>query len=156
MRNIKLIIYDFDGVMTDNRVLIGENGEESVFVDRSDGLAISELKKLGIKQIIVSTETNPVVGARAKKLNIPFLQSQKDKKTVVKKYLQQNKIDKNRVVYIGNDINDKEVMLEVGWPIAPFNAHEEIKKISKIVLKTKGGYGVIREFLDKLGCIENG
>ena len=156
MKNIKLIIYDFDGVMTDNRVFIDEDGREAVLVNRSDGMAVSLIREMGIEQIIISTETNPVVSKRAAKLQIACLQSQQDKKLAVKQYLQQKGFIKSEVVYIGNDLNDKEAMLEVGWPIAPFDAHEEIKKISKIVLKTKGGYGVIREFLDKLGCIENG
>ena len=70
LKDIRLIVYDFDGVMTDNRVYIDQNGNETVQVNRSDGLAVSEIKKLGIKQIIISTETNPVVSARAEKLNI--------------------------------------------------------------------------------------
>ena len=71
---IKLIIYDFDGVMTDNKVYIDQNGNELVQVNRADGLAISEIIKLGIKQLIISTEKNPVVSARAKKLGIPCIQ----------------------------------------------------------------------------------
>ena len=80
MNNIKLIVYDFDGVMTDNRVYINESGIETVCVSRADGLGISEIKKLGIEQIIISTEKNTVVSARAKKLDIPFMQGINNKK----------------------------------------------------------------------------
>lgn len=144
---LDLIIYDFDGVMTNNTVILNENGVESVFVNRSDGLAVSLIKKIGIPQIIVSTEKNPVVAARAKKLNIPYLQGVKNKKEQIKKYFKKNNIDPERVAYIGNDINDLESMKIVGFPIAPMDADSVIKKIAKIIIKKPGGSGVIREFL---------
>jgi len=147
---IDLIIYDFDGVMTDNRVLVTEDGQEAVFVNRSDGLAIGTLREMGVEQIIVSTEKNPVVNARAKKLGLPCIQSVKDKRSTVQKYLQEKNIDPKNVIFAGNDINDKEAMEYVGWPIAPADAHPDVKKVARIVLKTKGGHGVIRELLDKV------
>lgn len=146
---ISLIVYDFDGVMTDNRVLIFEDGQEAVFVNRSDGLAVKIIKNMGIAQLIVSTETSPIVRARAKKLNIPFIQAVKDKKKIIVQYLKKNKILKENVVFVGNDINDKEIMKFIGWPIAPVDAHQEIKKIARIILSSKGGFGVVRELLDK-------
>ena len=153
-RKFDLLIYDFDGVMTDNRVLVNEDGKEAVFVNRSDGLAVSAIKQMGIKQLIVSTEANPVVLVRAKKLGIPVINAVSDKKRAVEEYLKQEKINKTSVAFVGNDINDKEAMEYIGWPIAPADAHAEIKKIARIVLKTKGGYGVIRELLDRLGEIK--
>lgn len=147
---IDLIIYDFDGVMTDNTVIIDQNGQESVIVNRSDGLAISELKKYNIKQIIVSTEQNPVVHKRAEKLGIPCINAVTNKKNVVVKYLEEQKIDNARVVYVGNDINDLDAMMYVGYPVAPIDAHDSIKKISKFVTKSAGGKGVVRELLDIL------
>ena len=147
---IELVIYDFDGVMTDNRVLLFEDGKEAVFVNRSDGLAVKAIRDMGIAQVIVSTETSPVVRARAKKLSIPCRQSVGDKKKVVEKYLSQKKLCRQNVIFVGNDLNDKEVMEFVGWPAAPADAHREIKKMAKIVLSTKGGSGVVRELLDKL------
>jgi len=80
MYNIKLIAYDFDGVMTDNKVYVDQNGKETVQVNRADGMGVSEIKKLGIEQIIISTEKNPVVSARAKKLDIYCLQEIENKK----------------------------------------------------------------------------
>ena len=148
MKNIKLIVYDFDGVMTDNKVYIDQNGREMVQVSRADGLGVSEIKKLGINQIIISTETNLVVSSRAKKLNIYCLQGIKNKKEALKNYCQYNDIELKKVVYIGNDINDKEVMGIVGKTYCPADAHDSIKSISNYVLKTKGGDGVIRELLE--------
>lgn len=145
---IKLLVSDFDGVMTDNRVLVDENGKESVFVNRSDGLAVGILKKRGIKTIILSTETNGVVSARARKLNIECLQSVQDKATTLKEYCEHNGYDLGDVAYIGNDINDLEVMKLVGTKIVPADAYDEVKCIADIVTKAKGGYGVIREVID--------
>lgn len=150
IKSIDLIIYDFDGVMTDNRVLINEDGKESVFCNRSDGLAISRIKQMRIPQIIISTEINKVVKVRAKKLGIPVIHCIDDKESVVKKYCNENNIDLEKVIFIGNDINDLDIMRAVGYPIAPSNASREIKNIAKIVTVAKGSYGVIRELLDKL------
>ena len=144
-KNIKLLVYDFDGVMTDNRVLLNENGVESVFVNRSDGLAISKIKKLGLLQIIISTETNPIVLKRAEKLNIECYHGVENKLQTLKDILVLKKINKKNVAYIGNDVNDAEVMNYTAFPIAPADAYPEILSISSYITKAKGGYGVIRE-----------
>jgi 3-deoxy-D-manno-octulosonate 8-phosphate phosphatase (KDO 8-P phosphatase) len=147
-RDIDLIVYDFDGVMTDNKVVVDENGKESVIVNRGDGLAIAIIKSWEIPQIIMSTETNEVVQKRAQKLKIPCLNSITDKRTTLSKYLKTNTINSEKVIYIGNDINDLEAMEIVGYPITPFDAAPEVKKIAYKVLSTKGGDGVIRELID--------
>ena len=146
--NIKLLIYDFDGVMTDNKVYVDQNGNEMVQVNRADGLGVSEIKKLGIEQIIISTEKNPVVSARAKKLDIYCLQGIENKKDALKKYCQNNNIELKKVAYIGNDINDLEVMKSAGYSFCPADAHKSIKDISIFTLKSNGGEGVIREIFD--------
>lgn len=148
--NFQLIVYDFDGVMTDNRVLVMEDGKEAVFCKRSDGLAVSQIKKLGIPQMIISTEQNKVVRQRAKKLNIPCLTNIGNKKLALSSFCRKNKINLKKVVYIGNDINDLDAMRLVGLPVCPKDACREVKKLSKIKLNTKGGEGVIRDFFDKL------
>ena len=153
LENIKLIVYDFDGVMTNNKVVIDEFGNESVTVNRADGLAVSEITKLDILQIIISTEKNLVVQKRAEKLKIPSFQGVDNKKNALLTFIQKNNIDLHSVVYIGNDINDFEVMQIVGIPISPADAHESIKRISKLVTNSKGGEGVIREFYNLIiGC----
>ena len=145
---IKLIVYDFDGVMTDNKVYVDQDGKETVQVNRGDGLGISEIKKLGIEQIIISTEKNPVVMKRATKLNIKCLQGIENKKMSLIDYCKDNDIDLKNVAYVGNDINDKEAMEIVGTTYCPSDSHESIKAISDYVFKTKGGEGVIRQLLD--------
>ena len=146
--NIKLMVYDFDGVMTDNKVYVDQNGKEMVQVNRGDGLGVSEIKKLGIQQIIISTEKNTVVSSRATKLGIPCLQGIENKKTVLMDYCEKNNITLNKVAYVGNDINDMEVMKIVDTRFCPPDAHCSIIAISDYVLKTKGGDGIIRELLD--------
>jgi len=148
--NIKLIIYDFDGVMTNNLVLINDKGEESVFVNRSDGLAVEKIKKLGIKQAIISSENNPIVAKRAEKLGIECLYGVSDKLTTLKNYLDKIKSDKDHTLFIGNDINDLDAMEFVKYTICPNDAHHDVKKISRIITKAKGGEGVVREVLDLL------
>jgi YrbI family 3-deoxy-D-manno-octulosonate 8-phosphate phosphatase len=147
-KNIKLIVYDFDGVMTDNKVYVDQNGNETVQVNRADGLGISEIKKLGIEQIIISTETNPVVSTRANKLGINCLQGIENKKAALIEYCKNNNFDLQNVAYVGNDINDKEVMEIAGTTYCPSDAHKSIQIISDYILNTKGGDGVIRELLD--------
>jgi 3-deoxy-D-manno-octulosonate 8-phosphate phosphatase (KDO 8-P phosphatase) len=136
--------------MTNNKVYVDECGIEMVQVNRADGLGISEIKKMGIEQIIISTENNPVVSMRAKKLKINCLQGIENKKDALAKYSDDNKIDLKNVIYLGNDINDKEVMKIVGKTFCPADAHDSIKSISNYILKTNGGDGVIRELLDLL------
>ena len=148
IKNVSLIVYDFDGVMTNNKVLISQDGTEIVQVNRADGLGVSEIRKLGIEQIIISTEENPVVTSRARKLNIQCLQGIVDKKNTLIDYCNKNRIKLKNIIYVGNDINDKEVMKIVGSTFCPADAHKSIKAISDHVLKTKGGDGVIRELLD--------
>jgi len=148
IKDIQLIVYDFDGVMTDNKVIIFEDGTESIVANRSDGLGVEILKKRGINQIILSTESNNVVRARAKKLDLPVIYACEDKKSTLIKYCKEKGHNLSKVVYVGNDINDLEAMEVVGYPIAPADAHIEIKKIAKIVTKVRGGDGVIREIVD--------
>ena len=146
--NIKLIVYDFDGVMTDNKVYVEKNGNEMVQTNRADGLGVSEINKLGLEQIIISTETNPVVSDRAIKMGIKCLQGIENKQDTLIDFCQTKDYELQYVIYVGNDINDKEVMKVSGITFCPSDAHESIKAISDYVLKTKGGQGVIRELLD--------
>ena len=148
--NIKLIVYDFDGVMTDNKVYIDQKGNEIVQVNRSDGLAIGEIKKIQINQIIISTEKNPVVSVRAKKLGITCLQEIKNKEDSLRKYCQENDFALKNVAFVGNDINDLDAMSIVAYSFCPSDAYQSVKDISTFILDSKGGNGVIREIYDFL------
>ena len=147
-KDIDLIVYDFDGVMTDNRAIVFQDGTEAVIVNRGDGLGVERIRKSGIPQLILSTETNPVVKARAEKLRLEVITCCEDKRIALRNYCVQNGFDLEKVLYIGNDINDLEVMRIVGYPIAPADAHPGITKIACLVTKAKGGEGVAREIAD--------
>tara|TARA_B100000287_G_scaffold432450_1_gene491826 strand:+ start:2176 stop:2634 length:459 start_codon:yes stop_codon:yes gene_type:complete len=147
---IRLALYDFDGVMTDNKVMIDENGFESVIVNRSDGLAVKLINELNVKQIIVSSESNKVVNKRAQKLGIECKQNVENKASAVEKLSKDLSIMKDEIAFIGNDLNDFEAMKIVGFPLCPSDASQEIKDISKEILPSKGGSGVIRDFYDFL------
>ena len=97
------------------------------------------------KKIIISTEKNLVVQRRAEKINIPYIQGVNNKKITLIEYVEKHNIDLSNVAYIGNDINDLEVMKIVGTPISPADGVSEIRKIAKIITRKNGGEGVIRE-----------
>ena len=136
--------------MTDNKVYIDQNGNEMVQVSRADGLGVSEIIKLGIQQIIMSTEVNPVVTQRAIKLKIPCLQGLDNKKDALLDYSKKNDIDLKKVAYVGNDTNDMGAMEIAGFSFCPNDSHESIKEIADHILPRNGGDGVIRELLEVL------
>ena len=146
--DIDIIVYDFDGVMTDNRVIIFQDGTEAVIANRADGLGVNRIRLLGIPQIILSSETNPVVRARAVKLDIDFITSCNNKKLALIDYCKQNGYELQKVIYVGNDLNDLEVMQIVGFTVAPADAHPDIRALANLVMKAKGGEGVVRELSD--------
>ena len=145
-----LLVYDFDGVMTDNRVLVFQDGTEAVFANRADGWGVEQLRKAGFRQIILSTETNLVVSARATKLQIEVLQGRDDKARDLSDYCQSQSIDLARVLFVGNDVNDLTAMRLVGYPVAPADAHPKVLAIAKHVTQARGGEGVIKEISEWL------
>jgi 3-deoxy-D-manno-octulosonate 8-phosphate phosphatase (KDO 8-P phosphatase) len=143
-----MIIYDFDGVMTDNRALISMSGEEQVFINRSDGMAIAQFRSLGVKQMILSSEVNNIVQKRAEKLGIVSVNGIDDKAKWFRCFLEDNDVQSSSVLYIGNDINDLQIMKLVGMSVCPVDAYETIKRVATIILNSRGGYGAVREMLD--------
>lgn len=147
-KRISLLVFDFDGVFTDNFVYVDEDGRESVRCSRADGLGISLLRKQGMNMCILSTEKNPVVAARGKKLELPVFQGCADKANFLKRYCEQENIPLSDVMYVGNDVNDTEAMELVGYSVCPADAHEQILKIAGLVLRNNGGCGAVRELCD--------
>lgn len=145
---IKLLVLDFDGVLTDNFVFVNEEGIESVKCNRSDGIGISRIKKLGIKVVIVSTEKNKVVSVRAKKLNLESIQGVDDKNIVVLKLSKELDIPLAKIAFLGNDINDIPAFEIVGFPIAVADCYLEVEPYINYKTKSKGGEGAVREVCD--------
>jgi len=143
----KVIFTDFDGCLTDDRVWLNQEGEEFVAANRKDGLAVNRLSKLGIKVVITSTETNKVVSARGKKLEIEVLQGLKDKAVSINQYLNQNNLSWSESWYLGNDLNDLGAIKKAHFSICPGDAVKAVKKEVDLKLKTKGGYGVLSELV---------
>ena len=148
--DIDLLILDFDGVLTDNRVYIAQDGKEAVACHRGDGWGIKLLKNAGLEIIILSTETNPVVSARARKLDVECIQGCSDKAEATREIIAKKELDSTKVMYVGNDTNDSEAMALVGHTVAPADSHPEIIEVAKTVTRARGGHGVVRELADLL------
>ncbi|MEC9371597.1 MAG: HAD hydrolase family protein [Pseudomonadota bacterium] len=150
MPEINLLILDFDGVLTDNKVYVFEDGREAVVCHRGDGWGIRMLQSAGIEVIILSTETNAVVSARAEKLNVACIQDCEDKASAVQSIIDARSISVGQIMYVGNDTNDIDAMKLVGHLVAPADAHPQIRAIATIVTDAFGGQGVVRELADLL------
>lgn len=148
IEDIDALVFDFDGVLTDNQVYIDQEGKESVSCCRADGLAFDILKKLNKPAFVLSTEKNPVVTARAKKLSIRALQGISDKLEALMELSKQESYSLDKILYVGNDLNDYHVMQECGYSVCPADSHYKIKEIATKVLQTRGGEGVVRELLE--------
>jgi N-acylneuraminate cytidylyltransferase len=150
-KRIELLVLDFDGVLTDNRVWVYENGTEAVACYRGDGWGLSRLRQQGIPVIVLSSETNPVVTARCRKLGIECLQGLFDNKlSALRNLLEARSIDPQNVIYVGNDVNDLECMKAVGTGVAVADAHRDVRAIADLVLSSEGGRGAVRELCDIL------
>ncbi|MGW8551427.1 cytidylyltransferase domain-containing protein [Streptomyces tubercidicus] len=143
--DIDAVVLDFDGTQTDDRVLIDADGREIVAVHRGDGLGIAALRKAELKLLILSSETNPVVAARARKLQVPVLHGIDRKDLALKQWCEEAGIAPERVLYVGNDVNDLPCFDLVGWPVAVAGAHDVVRGAARAVTATPGGSGAIRE-----------
>ncbi len=147
---VDLVIFDFDGVLTDNRVWVDQDGHEMVAANRSDSLGLNALRGARIQTMVISTETNPVVAARCRKLNIEHVQGVNDKATLVKNLLQERQIDPRNVIYLGNDTNDVPCFPLVACAVVVADAQPAARRAADIVLGQAGGHGAVRELCDLL------
>lgn len=150
LASIKIVFFDFDGVFTDNKVYVNEFGNESVLCSRGDGIGLQRLKEAGVISYIISTESNPVVSMRAKKLKIQYSQAVQDKAAEIKKITNELGIPLNFAMFVGNDINDISAFELVGLPVAVFDSYPEINTYVKFKTKRPGGYGAVREICDMI------
>ncbi|MFJ9740246.1 cytidylyltransferase domain-containing protein [Streptomyces sp. NPDC101166] len=143
--DVDAVVLDFDGTQTDDRVLIDSEGREFVSVHRGDGLGIAALRRSGLKMLILSTERNPVVAARARKLELPVLHGVDRKDLALKQWCDEQGVAPERVLYVGNDVNDLPCFALVGWPVAVASAHDVVRGAARAVTALPGGDGAIRE-----------
>ena len=155
-KEINFIVFDFDGVFTDNNVYTDQNGNESVISSKFDGFGLKRLKDLGVGLFILSTEKNTVVEKRAKKLELDFLQglSSNEKATELHKLVQNNNLHYDSVAYMGNDINDIQCLINCGLPIAVNDCHPEVIKYADYITDTNGGHGAVREVCDIIEALK--
>jgi 3-deoxy-D-manno-octulosonate 8-phosphate phosphatase (KDO 8-P phosphatase) len=148
LSTIRLIAFDFDGVFTDNTVYVSQDGVESVRCWRSDGLGLSRLRSVGVQVVIISTEINPVVSIRAKKLKLPFEQGVEDKAEAILSTCTQLNISPKETMFVGNDVNDIPAFKSVTFPVAVADAHPEIYPFVLYRTQKPGGMGAVREICD--------
>ncbi len=148
---VKLLVLDFDGVLTDDRVWVDQNGKETIAASRSDGMGLEMLRKLtDIEVIVMSKETNPVVTARCNKLGIQVFQSVNQKEKALVDLIDEKKIDSEEVVYVGNDLNDINCFPIAGYAVAPNDAFVTVRRNADLVLDHPGGFGAVREICETL------
>lgn len=146
---IKALILDFDGVFTTNSVFVDKFGGEFVECSRYDGYGLSSLKETGMSLVILSSEVVPIVNYRAEKMKIECIAPSSNKLQDATRWLDEKGIEMEDTAFIGNDINDIELMDRVGFAFCPSDAHKDVFKYAHI-LEAKGGKGVVRELCDKI------
>jgi N-acylneuraminate cytidylyltransferase len=147
---VDLLVLDFDGVLTDNRVWVDGEGRELVAADRGDGWGIARAREAGIPLVVLSTETDPVVAARCKKLGVLAVQGVPEKGAALRSLLRERGVDSENVVYLGNDANDLPCFRLVGCAVVPCDAHMSARREADLVLHSRGGRGAVRELCDIL------
>ncbi len=148
---VSMLVMDFDGVLTDNRVWVNDKGEESIAANRSDSLGLTILReKTGIECLVISKERNLVVEARCRKMQVPVMQAVDDKAAALKKVISEKGVAHSEVIFMGNDTNDLPCFPIVGYTVAPADAHPDVARQADLVLTLTGGHGAVRELCDIL------
>lgn len=145
---IDLIVFDFDGIFTDNRVFVTQDGVESVVCNRGDGLGISLLRQCNLPLFVLSTETNPIVSARCRKLDIECWQGLDDKSQALRQLVVEKGASLSNTIYVGNDLNDLDCLKAVGCAVVPADANSSVRPYAHLILTRAGGKGAIRELCD--------
>lgn len=148
--DVDAVVTDFDGVHTDDSATIAQDGTEAVTVSRSDGMGVALLRSAGVPMLILSTEQNPVVTARARKLRVDVAQGIGDKSEALRTWAEGRAIPLSRIAYVGNDVNDLSCLDLVGWPVAVPDAHPLVLAAARLVLDRPGGAGAVRDLADRV------
>jgi len=155
LASVKGVVFDFDGVLTDDRVLVQETGAESVMCSRADGLGIDLIRQLGLPMAVISTERNGVVGARCRKLGLECYHGVRDKAGALRQLVDSWGLGLADVAFVGNERNDLEALALAGLSVCPRDAHPSVRATCALVLERDGGRGAVRELAQLLadhGC----
>ncbi len=156
LANIALLVFDFDGVMTDNRVVVFEDGREGVLCSRGDGMGLDLVRAAGVSIAVISKEGNPVVSARCRKLKIPCVQGVGEKLSVLRGLAEEQGVGFDAIAFMGNDVNDLTCMRAAALAIAPADAEPQILREAGLVTNARGGFGAVREIADMLIAARQG
>ncbi len=146
----RLVVFDFDGVLTDNRVWTDASGNELVASNRSDSHGMSLLRQAEMDTLVISREANPVVTARCNKIKTPVVQGVLEKGAALQQAVQERGLDMRQVIYVGNDIIDLPCFALAGWAVAVADAEPEVLRAADFVLSRRGGHGAVRELCDMI------
>ncbi len=149
---LKLLLFDFDGVFTDNAVWVFEDGREAIRANRSDGIGLRRVERAGVACAIISTEVNKVVAARAKKLEIECRHGQKDKVAAARELAAARGIGLDACGFVGNDVNDIPLLKAVGLPLGVADAYRDIWPFVRWLTTINGGHGAVREICDAIAA----
>jgi YrbI family 3-deoxy-D-manno-octulosonate 8-phosphate phosphatase len=147
-QSIRLVVFDFDGVFTNNAVYVAEDGTETVRCCRSDGIGLRKLERLGIEVLILSTEENPVVTSRSRKLKVPCVQGCQDKEAALRAIAVEKRLSLQQIAFVGNDVNDLSCLRIVGLPVVVADAYDEVVGTALWQTERVGGSGAVREVCD--------
>lgn len=159
LSDVHTVAFDFDGIFTDNKVWINQDGRESVRCDRADGLAFDFVRayqrqgKLNAYFFLLSKEPNPVILERAKKLKLDCHHGIHDKLSFMRDHLASRVTASDKfagLIYLGNDLNDLPLMRRAGFSVAPSDAHPKVLEIADLILEQRGGEGFVRKFIEDL------
>ena len=157
IKKIKLIATDVDGVLTDGGMYYSSKGDVLKKFHARDGMAVSILKKNTIPTVIITKERNQIVKKWSSKMNIDKLfDGVKNKEEVVSKLCKSYGLSENNIAYIGDDVNDLEILKKTGFTATPKDGNLEVKKIVDYICKNRGGEGVLREICDLIISIKFG
>lgn len=150
LTTVRFAVFDFDGVFSDNRVWTNDQGEESVACFRGDTYGLRRLDEVGVQYLIITSETNDAVAARARKMRVDIVKGIEDKLPVLHAEVERRGVSLAETSYLGNDVNDAECLAVVGLPVVPADAWAEVVPLARLVLTRNGGHGCVREFCDAI------
>jgi 3-deoxy-D-manno-octulosonate 8-phosphate phosphatase (KDO 8-P phosphatase) len=156
LAQVRLVVFDFDGVFTDNTVYVSQDGVESVRCWRGDGIGLDRLRLHGLQMTVVSTEVNPVVSARCAKLRLPCIQGCPDKLLQLQEIWTESGVAPELTCYLGNDVNDATALSAVGVPVVVADAHPHVVPLSRLQTRAAGGHGAVRELCDLIADAREG
>ena len=148
LANVRLAVFDFDGVFTDNSVWVNEQGEESVRCCRADGFGLRRLREVGVEAVVLSTEQVAIAAVRSRKLEVDCRHGLSDKLGALREEAERRGVGLEETAYVGNDINDADCMRAVGLSVCPADAWPEVAGLARWKLERRGGEGCVREFCD--------